>query len=619
MAIPVTCPGCGAKFRVKSEFGGKQGKCPNCAHLCEVPAAVELAPGANLTAPPVPPRTPPPKSSAAVEAMNRPARTSREVNTKPAMTPGQTELGGAEVAARNSAASTFAVDPADQEARLKRYARGRGFALPLWVWFAAGTVGLLGALGVTWRSYHRTIAEEAQRKVAAKEEQKKLIEKNERRGPKRNTEAFHKSEPVSQPTRPAEGAALEDVVEYIEHGIVKLDVYNAWNVRQGLGSGFVIDKSGLIATNYHVVAEAMKVDALFNDGTRYGIEGYVAVRPESDLAILKLNGVPDNMTVLELVSEGAPRPAAEVYAIGHPHDHQFVITRGAVGRVVKTSELPEDSRGFLESILTDKVDNVWIQHDAKISPGNSGGPLVNPRGQVLGVNSWVNTQIGLGFAVHAKTLAEMRQNLLPRVAPLREFVRQKPGTQQVQFEAGKIQELYELCIQTDWTSANDQEFDAWNHLAVILSAGKIARDTPEAVGNVPAKVLEAFVQESQAVEKSLAEFAWNAEKFVAPINLRTNARLTLQDPPPGTMGAFLFGTVEKALQQPNGSALLVKLDGHETKIFVQLAAKTTPPIQGSTCLILGLLDAGKFSYSANGQPTEELAVVRSAIVLPRVE
>ena len=100
--------------------------------------------------------------------------------------------------------------------------------------------------------------------------------------------------------KPGPGASSEDIIAYIEHGIVKIDVYDEFNNRQGLGSGFVIDKSGLVATNYHVLADAVKADVLFSDGVRYGIEGYVALRPESDLAIVKLNGTPVNMRSLDL-------------------------------------------------------------------------------------------------------------------------------------------------------------------------------------------------------------------------------------------------------------------------------------------------------------------------------
>ena len=117
----------------------------------------------------------------------------------------------------------------------------------------------------------------------------------------------------------------------------------------------------------------------------------MALAPESDLAILKLNGTPPNVQALDLHYGDGPRDAAQVYAIGHPHNYEFTTTDGIVGRVLKTSQfVDEETKRFLAGSYGDKVDNVWIQHDAKISPGNSGGPLINASGEVVGVNSWVN-------------------------------------------------------------------------------------------------------------------------------------------------------------------------------------------------------------------------------------
>ena len=117
------------------------------------------------------------------------------------------------------------------------------------------------------------------------------------------------SEPVADQAKPRAGAPLEDVVEYVKRGIVKIETSDTWNNRRGLGSGFVIDASGLVATNYHVMSDAAKADVVFNDGTRFGVEGYLAIDRRSDLAIIKLNGVPANVKALELrYGEGPPTP-----------------------------------------------------------------------------------------------------------------------------------------------------------------------------------------------------------------------------------------------------------------------------------------------------------------------
>ncbi len=110
----------------------------------------------------------------------------------------------------------------------------------------------------------------------------------------------HPQNEIAETAKPLPGAPLEDVVAYVKHGIVKIETSDSFNNRRGLGSGFVIDPSGLVATNYHVVSDAAKADVVFNDGTRFGVEGYTAIDRSSDLAIIKLNGVPADVKALEL-------------------------------------------------------------------------------------------------------------------------------------------------------------------------------------------------------------------------------------------------------------------------------------------------------------------------------
>ena len=228
------------------------------------------------------------------------------------------------------------------------------------------------------------------------------------------------------------------MVAYVKHGIVKIETSDSFNNRRGLGSGFVIDTSGLVATNYHVVSDAAKADVVFNDGTRFGVEGYVAIDHGSDLAIIKLNGMPVDVKALELNYGDGPRDAAQVYAIGHPQDNEFTTTGGIVGRILRTTQLPADTRKWLESTLEDSEDDLWIQHDAKIAPGNSGGPLINARGEVIGVNSWVNQKLGLGYAIHSRHLHELARHQETAVVPLKLRRRSMPEPSQPEFAALSI-------------------------------------------------------------------------------------------------------------------------------------------------------------------------------------
>ena len=133
------------------------------------------------------------------------------------------------------------------------------------------------------------------------------------------------------------------MVKYVQHAIVMIDVHqDTWNLSQGQGSGFIIDKKNLlVATNYHVVSTAVKVDVLFHNGVRFGVLGYMAVRPEYDLAILKLNGSPKQIAELQLHTRDDPDVQSQVFAIGHPKGFQFVVTRGHINAVLSTRQLPQ--------------------------------------------------------------------------------------------------------------------------------------------------------------------------------------------------------------------------------------------------------------------------------------
>lgn len=214
-----------------------------------------------------------------------------------------------------------------------------------------------------------------------------------------------------------EDESLADVYQAIEFGIVKIETRDAAGRSSGVGSGFVIDAGGLVATSLHVLSDSVEAEAVFNDGSRYPIAGYVAKSAASDLAIVKLESAPVKLTVLKLSTEAPPRKATHVVAIGHPQNHAFVPTSGIVGRVVHSSQLPPRAQEFLHYAPAGQ-DNVWIEHDAAIAPGSSGGPLIDHQGAVLGVNTWINPDIKLGFALHAQHLTALLREVGPEVTPL---------------------------------------------------------------------------------------------------------------------------------------------------------------------------------------------------------
>ena len=163
------------------------------------------------------------------------------------------------------------------------------------------------------------------------------------------------------------------------------------------GSGIVIDANGTILTNYHVVENAIKVTVSFEKGT--AVEAQVVGKdPSHDLAVLRIH--PDGLKLhpLELGNSSAVQVGDPVYAIGNPFDLERTLTTGVISALQRQITAPN---GFT-------IDNV-LQTDAPINPGNSGGPLLNTAGQVVGINSQIETgssgggSVGIGFAVPINT------------------------------------------------------------------------------------------------------------------------------------------------------------------------------------------------------------------------
>jgi S1-C subfamily serine protease len=206
--------------------------------------------------------------------------------------------------------------------------------------------------------------------------------------------------------------------------------------RTALGSGFVIDKAGFIVTNFHVIEGADSVEVSFsnNDSMKARIIGR---DPSTDLALLKVEANARALRPLPLGNSSAIRVGDDVLAIGNPFGLERSATRGIVSAVQRPLRAPS---GFT-------IDHV-IQTDAALNRGNSGGPLMNSEGAVIGVNSAIETggagqgNVGIGFAVPIDTVRDV-------VAQLKEKGRvDHPylGIEARPIEAG-IAELFRLPVK----------------------------------------------------------------------------------------------------------------------------------------------------------------------------
>jgi S1-C subfamily serine protease len=168
------------------------------------------------------------------------------------------------------------------------------------------------------------------------------------------------------------------------------------------GSGFLIDNDGHILTNAHVVQGAKRVDVQLGDGDTQQAQ-IVGTDPSSDIALLKVDNT-EGVNPLPLGDSSKVQVGDPVVAIGNPFALDRTVTSGIVSALQRQIQAPN---GFSISDV--------IQTDAAINPGNSGGPLIDGAGQVIGINSQIESQSGgnegVGFAVPIKTAADVVSQL----------------------------------------------------------------------------------------------------------------------------------------------------------------------------------------------------------------
>src|SRR5918912_3193388 len=212
--------------------------------------------------------------------------------------------------------------------------------------------------------------------------------------------------------------AAPGVVQVTSTSVVKLDNTDPFGfqipgfpqqeTQRALGSGFVIDKAGHIITNYHVIAGAKSVEVSFSNHDSMKAR-VVGKDPGTDIAVLKVNTRSRALTPLTLGNSDALRVGDAVVAIGNPFGLDRSVTAGIVSALQREIQAPNSYA----------IDHV-IQTDAAINHGNSGGPLLNTNGRVIGVNAQIETgqagetggNVGIGFAIPIDTVRTVVAQLL---------------------------------------------------------------------------------------------------------------------------------------------------------------------------------------------------------------
>lgn len=200
--------------------------------------------------------------------------------------------------------------------------------------------------------------------------------------------------------------SLIQIFERAETGVVRVNIQRSEEVvsTNGVGSGFVFDKNGHVITNAHVVENSDKVVVTFLDGRSYNAE-VIGIDPATDISVIRVDADSSLLKPLLIGDSSNLKVGMQVAAIGNPFGLSGSMTSGIVSALGRL--LPQES-GF-------SIPDV-IQTDAAINPGNSGGPLLNSRGEVVGINTAIQSATGeftgVGFAIPSNTIAKIVPKLI---------------------------------------------------------------------------------------------------------------------------------------------------------------------------------------------------------------
>jgi S1-C subfamily serine protease len=222
---------------------------------------------------------------------------------------------------------------------------------------------------------------------------------------------------VSNPDDPQRGLSVNEIYDRTSAGVAFIEASGVAPAglpspfgdeapqQAATGSGFVIDHEGHVMTNAHVVDGAEQIEVTLGDDEESYEAELVGQDDSTDIAVLKIDAPSDQLTPLALGDSGNLDVGDPVVAIGNPFGLDRTVTAGIVSALQRQITAPN---GFSISDV--------IQTDAPINPGNSGGPLIDGSGQVVGVNSQIESNgqgnVGIGFAVPIDTANEIAQQLI---------------------------------------------------------------------------------------------------------------------------------------------------------------------------------------------------------------
>lgn len=378
-----------------------------------------------------------------------------------------------------------------------------------------------------------------------------------------------------------------------------------------IGSGFVVDRSGLVATSLHVAQETTAATVRFQDGSLFDIAGYAALSPEKDLAVLQIKSSRSDFASAALNLED-PLPLSPVVAVGHPQGIAFAPADGRVSLVLPTSQLSVDSRRFLRLLTGAEAEARWVQHTARLSDGNSGGPLLNGDGEVVGINTWVDRQTGFSYALHIKELIPLLADTQRDVIPLEQHASAEARLRAALWNttSDRLNQWHEQARAMRWRPESEADYAVLQQLAWALTLA----NNPDlfAARGALADRLENLTRQADRVVAGLREEKWNDIGQITLLNEYASGRLFQP-----SAGMMAFVTVERIVEGEAGKrAAIVQLAGFGQPILVPLDNALQQPAPGDQLLLVGVNQRGQtVRYGDNPlQPTVAPIVVAPVLI-----
>ncbi|MDN3548367.1 S1C family serine protease [Mucilaginibacter aquaedulcis] len=297
-------------------------------------------------------------------------------------------------------------------------------------------------------------------------------------------------------------ATIIDAVGKVKTAVVKIEIYNTKENKSqlaGTGSGFLFSSDGYLFTNSHVIHNAKSIKVKMHDGAEHVAE-LIGEDADTDLAILKINGA--EFTPVKLGDAESLQIGQLVIAIGNPLGFQHTVTAGVISALGRS----------LESQNSRMMDNM-IQTDAALNPGNSGGPLINAEGEVVGVNTaTIRGAQGLCFAISINTAKDVANQLI---------------------RFGKVKRAYLGVVmqQIDLVPKLRAMHELPNRQALFIS--EVAAGSPaEKAGILSGDIIHSFnnraVETSDSLFKQLTEDKIGQFQYIGILrnNLKTEFRIT---------------------------------------------------------------------------------------------